>query len=193
MAENDIAPGFIKLFYNSNGHSHQAILPCLYNPPSPAIGSDPVLAQKGGTTQAASAAVAAYVTAIKTMLPATGTFTGWEAYSKAAGLDPVFLYGDDLAVVGTSGGSVQPNTQVVVSFRTGAGGVMKLYLMEGGQAANQRVAARTTAAAPFGAFITYILGNTNWVVGRDNGFPTFGLWVTTKVNDALRKKFVLNN
>jgi hypothetical protein len=82
--------------------------------------------------------------------------------------------------------------EIVYSFRTGAGGVLKIYGMEASIAANQRLPLRTSSAAPHGAIATYLMGTDGWVIGRDGGFPIAGRFITTKINDALRKKQLLD-
>ena len=191
MAVNDLAPGYAKLFYTSAGRAHVQTLPCSYNPTTPTIGQEPVLDQQGGTTINAGAAISAWLTAVRAVFHSSTTFTAYEFYQKSVNSDPIFVYGQDLNIAGTSSTVNTPYAQAVLSFRTGAGNVMKTYLMEGAITVNQRIPNRISAAVPYGAVVTYLLGATNWIVGRDNAFPISGIYITTKFNDALRKKGLL--
>lgn len=190
---NDIAPGFVKIFYTSNSNPHVQTLPVDYDASTPTPGNDPILVQADGGTMTGSAAVAAWVAVFKTLFAATATFTGFEFYEKTPGNDPTFVFGDDLNIVGTNGGAVVPMEQVVYSFRTGAGGVLKIYGMEASVAVNVRLPLRVSSAAPHGAIATYLLSGDNFIVGRDNAFPISGIYVTSKLNDALRKRQLLDN
>lgn len=188
----DLAPGFIKLFYTSNTHPHEAIIPVRFDG-TPTPGSIPNVLQASGTPQAVGTALTALITVLKPYLHTSASYTGYEVYTKAVGVDPVFVYGDDLAIAGTGATAGTPYGQIVFSFRTAQGGIVKLYVMEPITAANTRNPIRTTSGAPLGALATFILGSTNPVIGRDGGIPIFGMFATSKVNDALRKKYLLDN
>lgn len=188
---NDLDPGYIKLFYSSNGHGHEMVIPVRYDG-TPTPGTEPNVLQSGGTPQAVTAALTAFITVIKPYIHTSGSFTGFECYKKLAGSDPVFLYGNDLAIAGTGVTAATPYGQVVFTFRTSVGGILKIYVMEPITAPNTRSPIRTTSGAPLGALATYMLGATALPVGRDEGVPIFGMWSTSKVNDALRKKFLLD-
>lgn len=189
---NSLAPGFIKLFYQSNGNQHIDTIP-IQPSGTPTPGSMPNITDNGLNIVTALAGVTAYVNAVKGFLNTASAYTGWEFYSQAVGSDPVFIYGGDLNIPGTSATAIVVDSEIVASYRSGNGGTGKLYIMEGTQAVNQRVAGRTGAAAPIGGLYTYLLGATNIRICRDGGRPISGLWYTTKTNDALRKKRLLDN
>lgn len=192
MSDNDLAPGFIRLFYTSNNHRHEDVIPIRFSG-TPTPGVEPNILDNGDNVVSASGGLLVYVNTIKGFHHTSSSFTGWEIYSKGVGADPTFVFGADLSVVGTSAVALVPFGQMVTTFRTNQGGVGKLYLMETPQAPNQRIAARTTLAAPYGAFIANLLGATGIRIGRDGGKYVSGIYITTKVNDALRKRYVLNN
>ena len=156
-------------------------------PPKP-----PNIINTGSNIVTAGTGVNAYVTALKAFLHTSSSYTGWEAWIKEPGEDATFLYGEDISIVGTSASAIVPYSQITVTFRSTAGGIGKCVIMEGTQAVNQRIPARITAAAPVGALVTFLLGDTNPRRTRDNGIYTSGIFYTTKTNDALRKKFQLD-
>lgn len=189
---SELSPGFIKLFYTSNGNPHIDTIP-VQPSGTPVPGSMPNVTDTGLNIVTALAGVTAYVTAMKAFLNVASSYTGWEFYSQAVGDEPVFIYGDDLSIVGTSATATVVDSEIVASYRSGNGGTGKVYIMEGTQAVNQRIAGRVGAAAPVGALYTFLLGATNIRICRDGGRPISGLWYTTKTNDALRKKRLLDN
>ena len=192
MTSYDLSPAFFKLYYTSNGRPHLATLPAQPSG-TPVVGSAGSVINNQDNPLGIITAIADYVTAVKTLFPATATFTGWEFYSKAIDEEPVFIYGDDLNVVGTNVSAVNPDNQAVLTWRTSLGNVAKSYFMETSVADDARIPLRASAAAPWGAIFTYMTGNTGWVRGRDNGKLISGIWVTTKTNDALRKRRILND
>lgn len=193
MAVNDLAPGFIKVFYTSGSLSHEHIFPIKFDgTPSPGI--EPNLQSVSGGVIAAGSGVSGLITVLKAQMPSTATYTGWEVYSKSVGADPTFIFGDDLSIVGTSATAVLLNSMTTASFRTSAGGVMKIVQVDVGiTAVNTRTALRVGTAGYPGALATYILGSSAIVYGRDGGRAVSGIYFTTKTNDAIRKKRLLDS
>lgn len=191
MPVNDLAPGFIKLRYSVSARSHVATIPIRFDG-VPTPGSDPQLLKRSGSPIAALDGVTAYWTVIKAILANTSTLTGYEVYSKSVGGDPLFLWGDDLNIAGTNVSAAIPMSQSVLTFRTTNGGILKIYIMETSAALNAKIALRVTSAAPWGAMFNYIAGADSIIIGRDGGFPSSGIWVLTKTNDALRRKALLD-
>lgn len=188
---NDLAPAFVKLYYQSNGHNHVATIPCVFSG-TIVPGEKPLVIIKSGSPIDVDVAITAYWAVQKAQLKATDSLLSYECYEKQPGEDPDFFFGDDLPIVGTNGGTTLPFSQVSATFRTGLGGLLRLFLMECVTTINTKTALRTTAGGYAGALATYVLGNTSWIIGRDGATPITGLWVTTKYNDALRRKFLLN-
>lgn len=191
MAINDLAPGFIKLFYNSNGHNHVDTIP-IRPSGTPVPGTMPNVLDAGDNVVTALVGLTAYITAIKALYHTSASFVGYEVYTKAIGFDPLFVFGDDLNIAGTSAVAAVPDGEVVITFRTAQGGVAKFYAMEGSTATNVRTAARTGAAGIVGTLTTFFLGATNIRMGRDTAKIISGIYFTSKINDALRKKRVLD-
>ena len=189
---SSLSPGFIKLFYQANGNQHIDVIP-VQPSGTPTPGTMPNVTDAGLNIVTALAGLTAYVTAVKAFLNTASAYTGWEFYTQAVGGDPVFIYGDDLNIAGTSVSAIIPDSQIIASYRSGNGGIGKVYIMEGTQAVNQRISGRTGAANPVGTLYTFLLGSTNIRICRDGGRPISGLWYTTKVNDALRRKRLLDN
>lgn len=192
MAVNSLAPAFVRIFYTSASTPHVQTLQI--QPDGPLlVGIEPTFATKGGTGLNAGIAVNAYLNIIKAQFKTTDVFTGYEVYSQPTPTsDPLFIWADDLIIAGTLTGASIQNSQAVFTYGTVAGGLLKLYFMEGVFAIDQRVANRSSAPGIVGTITTYILGATNWIKGRDDAFPARGIFYTTKINDTLRKKQLLD-
>jgi hypothetical protein len=192
MAHNSLAPHFVRIYYTSGSTPHVQTLQTGFVGPV-VIGTEPEVMLRSGSTLPVGTAIAAYIDVIKASFRSADTFTGWEAYGvDLVTNEPFFIYGDDLNVVGTSAANTLQNGQSVFSFGTVAGGLLKIYLMEPAVAQDLRIPLRTSAVGFTGVFTTYILGANNWIKGRDDAFPIRGIYQTTKVNDMLRKKQILD-
>ena len=190
MAVNDLAPGYIKVFYNAASRPHIATLPVIWDG-DPDVGVEPSVIQNNTLSALVSVAVDEYCDAIRTIFHSTVTWTGYECYKKAVGADPTFVFADDLALAGSSASVVNTDSQATLVFRTTEGGLMKIYLMEHSAANNARIPLKSTAPAPWNTMFTYFTGALGFVVGRDGGRAIAGTYVTTKTNDALRKRRLL--
>lgn len=192
MAHNTLAPHFVRLYYTSGSTPHVQTLQCsLVGPVSP--GDEPDVSRRSAAAIPISEAITAYVDIIKAFFRSVDTFTGYEVFGVDMETnDPFFIYGDDLTTVGTNAGATLLDGQGVFTFGTALGGVLKLYLMEPVTAQNQRTPLKTTAIAPLGTLATYMLGANAWIRGRDDSFPIRGIYYTSKINDMLRKKTLLD-
>lgn len=190
MAVNDLAPGFIKVAYNVASRPHIATLPVIWDG-VPSVGVQPSVIQNNTLPALASVAVDEYCDAIRVIFHSTATWTGFECWKKEVGGDPVFVYGDDLALAGTSATVPNTDAQATLVFRTSLGNLMKIYLMEHSAADDARIPLKSTAPAPWNTMFSYFTGALGFVVGRDGGRAIAGTFVTTKTNDALRKRRLL--
>lgn len=191
MTSNSISPAYVQLNYTSNGHPHKALYPCSYDG-SVSPGLEPDVTRRVGAAEPVSAAVAALVALLKPFMDTTATFDNFYAYSKPTPTSaPVLIWTGALAVAGTSGTAVVPAEEIMFTFKTPAPGGLKLYLMEATFALNYRAPLPTTGASPQAALNNYICGPNDWIIGRNGNFPLIGLNITTKMNDHLRRKYIL--
>lgn len=189
MTIHSISPGFIVVFYTSNGHNHKHIIPI--SAPVDTGGSVYTIATKSAGAVAVTAAMATWVAAVKVLFPASTTFLYWELWTKPTPeSDPIFRQTGDLSVVGTNGGAVVPYSQIVYSYRTSLGGVGKMQFQEISLAANQVF--KPTYASPHNGVVSYLTGSQSIYAGRDEGFPVSVPRALTKTNDQTRKKFLLD-
>lgn len=190
MAQNSLYPAFTKIMYGAAGSPHTMVLPMIPDG-VPSIGLDPMV-----TTRTTSVLWSTYVTTflnlLKVFYNAATDFSVAEFYiMEDPEANPQFCYGSNPAISGTNAGANTSMSQTVVTFRTYAGGIFKLYLMEAVATVNQVV----TAPFPAGAtknLSDHIVGTQCAIVGRDGGFALAPLRSIGKTNDALRKKLLLN-
>lgn len=191
MTSNSISPAYVQLNYTSNGHPHKALYPCAYDG-SVSPGLEPDVTRRTGAAQPVSAAVLALVTVLKGFMDAGATFDNFYAYSKPTPTSaPVLIWTGVLGVAGTGAGSPVAASEILLTFKTPAPGGLKLYLMEGVFALNFQSPLPTTGSSPQALTNNFITGATDWVIGRNGNFPLIGLNITTKMNDHLRRKYIL--
>lgn len=193
MAENSLYPGFVDLFYQSNGHQHKARIPC-----SPYVGLDGVYGLETGTPGPGyfpwTAGVDAYVTVFRGVLPATAQVIRAELWTLASPTsDPIFRSVHEVELAGTAGGSSVANAQAVWTFRSDVGGIVRIYAMEAALSVNNEYFPPLWGASNIKAVADYVLSAPSWVKARDGGKPLAGVRFLSKTNDTLRKKYLLDS
>lgn len=192
MAQNSIAPGFIKLFYQSSTAAHVATLPV-----RPFVSAVPPagywLEQRGDITGAPWAtALAPLVTALRGIAHTSISFQYAELWTVASpGADPFYRDTTQINLAGTSTVAPSLASQIIYSFRTANGGVGRLTLLDGSVTPNTRILPPGFGSAPFKAVADYLTSTQCILVGRDNGFVVAVVKALTKTNDALRRKYGL--
>jgi len=184
MTQFDLSPGFAKLQVFDGHRTHYQTLP-ISTPTGVAVGDDPTIGKKGGGTIAFSAAMIEYAAVYKTFLPPQTTIVEASFWSKpTVDDDPIWIFSHPLTVVGTGSTGASYKQEIIQSYRTQLGHILKLYL--GPVAAdypNDNVHPLTTADA----MAAYVLGSTSVIVGRDGAFAIGALKSSSKTNDKWRK------
>lgn len=196
MAENSISPGFMKLIYSANGHPHTATYGLKLNNATTRLtpgDTDIEIINKGGDVVMLLDLTPFLWNVLKPFFKTTDNLTYIEVWDKRLPTDdPIFINVFDVDVDGTSTSPNVPNGQFEISIRTLAGGIQKIYLMEG-------VTVPTIPdRRPFGgaaqiALAEYLEGEDVCVFARDNSYPLLCTTINTKYNDALRKKYFLGS
>lgn len=188
MAQNSLAPGFIKLFVQSAYGEHVHTLPC-----KPFLGVGGVWYVEERTNPVGQpwyVALLDYVNVAKLYLSTASTFTYAELWTvDSPTVDPIYRDSTVVGVAGTIASAATATLQVTFSLRTDGGGVAKLVLLDITGTPNTRAKPPYTGAAL--TFSNYVLGGTNFIVGRDNSWPIALPKIVTKLNDALRRKYNL--
>jgi len=191
MAINSRAPAFVLLKYTANNHAH--VMSFCISPDTIGVGVNTIVNTKFGSTSALSDSLTEDL--IPVLVPffrGADSFDEAEVYSQPTpDDDPLYCETIPIAMVGTNAGTTTPFGQGVLSLRTAAGGIGKVYLMEGVLGSNIHdprpfTDPRVTDLA------NYLTGPGSIWYARDNSFPILGLTWNTKTNDALRKKYLLN-
>lgn len=189
MTINSLYPGFVKVHYTSNAHPHVAVLPV-----KPFLSFDGnwfVETKSGGVGQNLGTALATWCTRFKALLHTSSTIVDAELWTIASiGADPIFAHTYSLAVVGTSGTVANPYSQLVFTWRTSLGGLLRTYLMEGVTPDDTIYYPPSTGA--IADIIDLFTGDNAWICGRDGGFGVGLIRAIAKENDALRKKYLLS-
>lgn len=195
MTIYDISPAFIVLSYRSNGHPHKQVIPVsFFHDTVPTPGSDPVdcqlHCQAGVVTfeDFISGLILVYAPVFKT----TAAFLFAELYSKPTpDDDPLFISIRELGVAGTSSSAESPYCRATYSLRSVSGGKASCVLMEGIFLTNVDDPAPIAAGdrADISDFIKDV--NSAWKA-RDGGYIVACSRFLTKVDNVLRKRYVLN-
>jgi hypothetical protein len=185
---NCLAPGYIKLFYTSNGHTHVQTIPV--KPASVAPNFD--LTKKGGGTVDQNTAIVGLIAVMAPFFYTADSFTGWEAYTQAdCAHAPVFQ--NNGTIVGVSGTNTHidyPWVQMLMTFKSVGGGRARFQMMEGATAQDIKIDLAGTTDAALVALRDYITGASSWLTARDNTFINVPIRFITKLNDELRKKYL---
>lgn len=189
MAINCLAPAYLKVYYTSNGHEHVMTLPVKND----GTGADFDLILYDDTTESQAEAMTDLVTLLQPLFNEADSFAGWEAYTQAdCESAPVFRNaGTFTSIEGSNPSADEPWSQGVMTFKTSAGGRGRFQLMEGVFNPNSKLAAPTFTGA-LEDLRDFLVGNTSFIYGRDNGKLLLPLNWVTKINDKLRDKFLLD-
>jgi len=186
MPVNSLSPGYLEVKYTFSSLLHRMRIPVQ---PSPGwvIGTEPNVVQNDGTSVTLTAAMNAFLTPFRALFANTMEIISTDAWFYPTGVDnPVWVYTLLHGLLGTNVGANVTSSQMTVSFRTNAGGVAKLVMIEGVFTPNVR------NSYPFGAgalttLMNQMLGTGGIWRGRDGGKLVTPIWSTSKTNDAVRK------
>jgi hypothetical protein len=129
-----------------------------------------------------------WVDQMKAFYNTSVTFDGFELWKYAASsFDASFVSAHADTDAGSSGSSLQPAAQSIVTFRTGLGGVMKLSFME-----SVIVPAGTDTGTMSNASLETLVASLEGTVypfwGRDNSFPFTRIAHYPGQNEALFRR-----
>jgi hypothetical protein len=190
MAPNSLYPGFVKVYYTSNGHTHTHTVPVqVYS----GVGGVWFLSEKASTVgRAWTVSFPEYVTVFRAMLPASASVNFAELWTMdSPTADPIFREAITISLAGTRSGTTQPNQQETVIFRSQNGGLWRWVGLETSAAANT-VTQPSAFAAPYTTLRDYVQGSTSVISARDGGYLIAPLRAITKTNDKLRERFLLD-
>lgn len=189
MPINSLYPGFVKLFYNSNGHEHVQTIPVQ---PYIGVGGGWWLTRKDGTPGSVwTTQIVTYATLLRPYFHSSSAINRAELWTMASPTsDPVYRETHTIALAGTSATAPTPYLQRSVTYRAQLGGLYRWMLMETSEVMNAEL------YPPFSgtdlAMANYLTGGTSIVCARDGSFLVVPIRLLTKTNDQLRKKYLLD-
>ncbi len=191
MTVHSLSPGFVKFNYTAQNRPHHAIFPVQ---PYQAIGGSWFLSEKADSIgRLWTLGVTELFNVWNLFFKVTEfAFSGAELWSKpSVNDDPVFVEALAITPTTTSATTGTLYNELVFTFRTQAGGILKLYLMDTIFNADVRSDAPSYGGNAIKSnFANYILSDASIVSGRDNSFAQVGLRAISKTNDAIRKKYL---
>lgn len=193
MTIHSLGPWYLKLLYHANGHEHVMTLPFVEYE-EVLIGEPPLLMCNDGTAQDADVAVEELVTILGAYFKTTDEFYSWEMYKKPTpSSPPVWVTAGEINDgEGTSSVANVVASQLAITFRTKDGNHFRLQLMEGIIAPNLVFTPAEWGGGAAGAdIVAYLTGDAGWVRGRDNAKLIAGIRGTTKINDVLRRRYII--
>lgn len=180
MTINYPGPFEIRLFYTTTpsgkpAYQHQAKYNCLMDgtpTPGGAFSGMNILT-RSGLTAVLSTAIDAWVTLIKPGFSNTGGNTIdfaelWEYEPNS--FNASFISSYSIAVAGTGVANPVAGSEVIITYRTGGGGVMKQYFMES-ITGHGDTDSPPFASATWEGVRNFTIGTTNWQIGRDGNWP----------------------
>jgi hypothetical protein len=190
MTVFSLSPSFVKMTYTYSTRLHVATLPCrIVGTPEPGV--EPELYYNDDTSDPFSDVVDYYADAIAPFINTGESIAGASVWSQPTPEDdPVWIYETTLGVAGTNASAVTPHMQRLFTWRTSLGHLMKTVLMDVPGTVNVR------GVPPYSGinatFATFFLSGANFVIGRDGGKPVAAIKYYTKTNDALRRKYIVD-
>lgn len=162
---------------------------------TPAVGSTPssvLVANKGGGSQALDAAANSLWNYYRPNLQGVSVVSpGYTLWRYVPGtLERVFITSGTLT--NPTGSSANPTiaaSQVKLTMRTAAGGILQINQLEGatsGSVVTPLIPAAT--GAWYVVLAQYLISSAGWVLARDDSYPIAGLNVAFGQNEAVFKK-----
>lgn len=190
---NSLYPGFVKIGYTVKTRPHHMIVPVQ---PYQDVAGDWWLSEKDdGIGQLWLTAIQGLQDKINPMYNTTDyAIQGAELWTlDSPDADPVFQESGTLSTTGTVGTASIDYGQIVFTWRSVDGGIIKLYLMESIFNPNVKAAAPSYGGNTAKQNLNTYMTSTGAVVsGRDGSFASVGLFSKSKTSDALRKKYIMD-
>lgn len=190
MARHSLFPNSISINYTTNGHSHKQVLPV-----GAIAGSSPgwTLPVRGGGTVDWRDAVDDYALLLAALIDDVDSIDSADLYSYEATDAPAeFIASHTIGLSGTSAAAAKPWTQVVFPFKSIGGNALRLTLMEGIMDPDDRQTFASSTFPAACALMEFVLSVDDWIITRGGTFPSTPLGFTTKINDKLRKRYLLD-
>lgn len=190
MARHSLFPNSITIHYTTNGHDHLMTLPT-----GVVAGSAPgwTLPVKSGSPVDWRTAVEDLATLLAPLIVTASSIDYAELFTyEATGSPAEFLAAHVIDQAGSNVGSPVPFVQAVFPFKAVGGNSLRFTLLESVKGANVHLP-YTGITDGFEVIPDFILSDDNWIKTRGGEFPNVSLGLTSKVNDKLRKRYLLDS
>lgn len=190
MAENFPGPWGLDIHYNSMGFPHRQQLNLRVDGiPDPGDDMSTILfLRRDNTTTPAVSAITAWINLLQPFYnTTTGDFVRADLWKyEPSSYAKTFVTSHTIGLPGTSATAGVQAAEVYITFRTQAGGILKLALEE------PSIAPGIATTPPYtGIYLTltnFILSPANWIYARDNSYPIANSKVLPGQNEAVFKK-----
>lgn len=189
MARHSLFPNSITIHYTSNSHDHNMTLPV-----GAVAGTAPgwTLPVKTGAPVDWRTAVDDFAALLADLLSASSSVDYAELFTyEATGSPAEFLAAHTIDLAGTAAGAAVAYVQTLFPFKAIGGNSLRLTLLESTEGAD-RHEPYSAMFAEEKAIADFILSDDDWLLTRGGTYPSVSLGVTTKVNDKLRKRYLLD-
>jgi len=189
MARHSLFPNSITIHYTSNAHDHVMVLPV-----GVVAGSAPgwTLPVRSGSPVDWRDAVDDFAALLAILIATGGSVDYAELFTYEATDSPAeFLAAHTIDEAGSNSDPAQDFVQSVFPFKAVGGNSLRLTILETTALADIHVP-YTSIGLGFIDVVDFILSDDDWIITRGGTYPTVSLGMTTKINDKLRKRFLLD-
>lgn len=190
MPRHSLFPNSITYHYTTNGHPHNMTLPV-----GVVAGSAPgwTLPTRDGGTVDWRTAVDAFAALLAEVMNTGDSIDYAELFTYEATNSPAeFLASHPIDIAGGSASAPVEFAQAVLPFKAIGGTSFRLTLLEFIMAIDEKRSYAGLDSAELTAIVDFILSDDDWIITRGGTFPLVSLGMTTKINDKLRKHFLLD-
>lgn len=190
MPRHSLFPNSITIHYTTNSHDHLMSLPV-----GVVAGTAPgwTLPVRSGSPVDWRDAVDDLATLLAPLIVTADSIDYAELFTyEATGSPAEFLAAHVIDQSGSNVGSPVAFCQAVFPFKAIGGTSMRFTLLESVAGANQHLP-YSAVGSGFEAIPDFILSNDDWIITRGGDYPSVSLGMTTKVNDKLRKRYLLDS
>lgn len=189
MARHSLFPNSITINYTSNGHAHKQSLPIGVIAGSSPAWTVPV---RVGSPLDWRDAVEQYATLYAALFDSSSTIDSADLFTYEATDSPAeFIASHPLSIAGSNVAAAQPWTQLVMPFKGIGGSFIRLTAIEAVVPADSKETFAGIAVAYLCDLLEYVLGDDDFIITRGGTFPLVSLGYTSKINDKLRRRYLV--
>lgn len=189
MPRHSLFPNSITIHYTSNGHDHNMTIPV-----GVVSGSAPawLLPTRDASTVDWRTAMDAFAALLAPVFDTASSIDYAELFTyEATGSPAEFLAAHTIDVSGSNVGAAVDFVQAVFPFKSVGGNSLRLTLLESVSGADVHVPYASVVSG-FSDILDFVLSDDDWLITRGGTFPIVSLGMTSKVNDKLRERYLLD-